>query len=592
MEKNMKKNKYLKSFLNILAVLICMFTVGISVQAATVPKLTNGKYIRTYPLSTRNNTYIYTSSSLRTRGTSSPYKAYNAVIYASDEIYVYNMQSRYSYVSYPTSSGRRYGYIPTSAITGINSSESPYTSRASIVTYKRAGSGKYGNISKGDRVFAVGVSGGYTQVIYPVGSNYKMGWISTSNYNNYVKTVSVKESYVNNGMYIFRSALSTKMVMDVNGAGTGNGTNIHLWESNGGNNQKYQVTRQSSGWYRIADVNSGKVIDVTGGQKGNSVNVQLYQWNGSDAQLWKFYNAGNNYYYIKNKLGYYLDVQGGNSANGTNILVYELNQGTNQKWQLVSTSKNSSSAQNYLISQSEINSAANTYRISTSSNAYKALNLINSKYYSQLKSNANGINVFLFEGVGASSSASKRMNAMCVVVKNKKIVYINKYCSTIPDNPFKPSLNDGTAVPTLLSGVHNFSTTNHQASKSVSKRYIPYAALHINGNGTNVLRHNSVNSYYYSNSSAINVHGRSGSRTNSSRNSVGCLLVGDVFASYPREYAGFIKAVGVVSSSCNVTKATKCAYWPTGKLVVDRSYARSYLQSVGYSVGAINILVK
>ncbi|MDY3919321.1 MAG: hypothetical protein SOZ59_10020 [Candidatus Limivivens sp.] len=248
--------------------------------------------------------------------------------------------------------------------------------------------------------------------------------------------------------------------------------------------------------------------------------------------------------------------------------------------------------ENQLISQSEIASAASKYRISASSNAYKALNLINSKYYTQLKSNANGINIFLFEGVGASSSADKRMNAMCVVVKNKKIVYINKYCSTIPDNPFKPSLNEGTAVPTLLSGVYNFTSTNHQANKSVANRYIPYAALHINSSGTNVLRHNSASSYYYSSSSAINVHGRSGARTNSSRNSLGCLIIGDVFSRYPKEYSDFLKAVGVVSSGTNVTKATKCMYWPTGKFVVDRTYARSYLQNVGYSVGAINILAK
>lgn len=42
----------------------------------------------------------------------------------------------------------------------------------------------------------------------------------------------------------------------------------------------------------------------------------------------------------------------------------------------------------------------------------------------------------MFEGVGNNSSASKRMNAMCVVVKNGDIVYLNRNCSTIPDYPF------------------------------------------------------------------------------------------------------------------------------------------------------------
>ena len=106
--------------------------------SASVPNLSSNKYIKTYPLSTSNNTYVYTSASLTKRGTSYPYKAYNAVIYASDEIYVYSMNNTYAYISYPTSSGRRYGYIRTSAITSKNkNASSTYKSRAKINTYKK-----------------------------------------------------------------------------------------------------------------------------------------------------------------------------------------------------------------------------------------------------------------------------------------------------------------------------------------------------------------------------------------------------------------------------------------------------------------------
>lgn len=587
----MKKNCYLSKFKAALCFLfLFMFSFALAIPAhAAIPSLSSSRYMKTYPLSTSNNTYIYTSSSLKTRGTSSPYKAYNAVIYASDEIYVYSMNNTYAYVSYPTSSGRRYGYIKTSSITSNNSSKNAYTSRASITTYRRAGSTSYGSISKGDSVYGVAVSGNYTQVVYPVGNQYKMGWISTSNYNSYIKPISTPEVSVSNGLYIFQSALKTNMVMDVNNGSSANGTNITLWTSNNGNNQKFQVTKQSSGWYRITDANSGKAIDVAGGAKGNEVNIQLYDWNGTDAQLWKFYNAGNNCYYIKNKLGYYIDVYQGKTSNGANVQVYQLNYGINQKWQLLPTTKKVVivPTDNNLVSQSEINAAASKYNISTSSNAYKALNLINSKYASQLKNNANGTNVFLFEGVGANSSASVRMNAMCVVVKNKKIVYINKYSSTIPDNPFKPSLNDNTAVPTMVSGIYDFTSTNHQASKSVSSRYIPYAALHIVDRSNNVLRHNSSSSYYYSTSTAINVHGRSGARTTTSKNSLGCIIIGDIFSKYANEYSDFIKAVGVVPSNTTVTKATKCSSWPTGKIIIDRSYAANYLKSVGYTNDAI-----
>ena len=590
-----KEWKTIKRLLGCFAILICTFAMYLPAQATIIPRLENGKYIKTYLLSTWKNAYVYTRSDLSTRGVSGPVeRGYNASIYPSDEIYVYKMTSRYCYVSYPTSRGRNYGYIRSTDIISGFPDDKPQNSRGSMTTYKRAGSGRYGSISNGDRVYKRGESGSYTQVIYPIGGNrFKMGWVATSDYNRYVKKEELTEVNLSSSMYNFESALKGGMVMDVAGGGTGNGTNIMLWQSHGDNNQKFWATRLNSGWYRIKDVNSCKVLDVAGGQRGSGVNVQLYQWNGSDAQLWKFYKDGNNYYYIKNKLGYYLDVSGGVSDNGTNIQVYELNKSGAQKWYLKKTSRYTPVAPVYnLVSQSEIDSAASRYGISSGSNAYKALNLINSKYYSQLKNNENGTNVFLFEGVGASSNASSRMNAMCVVVKNKKIVYINKYSSTIPDNPFTPRLNGGTAVPTMLPGVYNFTTTNHQASKSVTRRYIPYAALHISSGGTNVLRHNSVNSWYYSNSGAINVHGRSGARTNNSANSAGCILVGDIFSNYPSEYSNFIKAVDIVSSGTYVSKATRYSYYRTGKIVIDRSYARDYLRNVGYSSGAVDILAR
>ena len=45
-------------------------------------------------------------------------------------------------------------------------------------------------------------------------------------------------------------------------------------------------------------------MDVAGGRVGQEVNVQLYDRNETVAQQWKFYDAGNGYVYIKNRLGF------------------------------------------------------------------------------------------------------------------------------------------------------------------------------------------------------------------------------------------------------------------------------------------------
>lgn len=237
---------------------------------------------------------------------------------------------------------------------------------------------------------------------------------------------------------------------------------------------------------------------------------------------------------------------------------------------------------NNLIAYSEIYSATVEYGIDIDDDAYKALETINTKYAGKFSSaDKKGTLVFMFEGVGKNSSSSKRMNAMCVVVQNGKITYINQNSSTIPDYPFDPSRNDNTDMPTLKSGVYSFTTVNHGGS---------YAALKVSN--ANVLRFSSKSNFYSSTSTGINVHRRSTDSIASSTanwvNSAGCLLVGNSGTSSSSEYAKFIQTIGIVSPSAkgNAKYSTRV----TGKIVVDRTYASDYLKSVGYSTSAIKAL--
>ena len=223
------------------------------------------------------------------------------------------------------------------------------------------------------------------------------------------------------------------------------------------------------------------------------------------------------------------------------------------------------------------------YGIDTNSNAYAALKLINTKYAQKLSdSDKRGVLVFMFEGVGNNSSTSKRENAMCVVVKNGNIVYINRNSSSIPDYPFSPSKNDNTPMPTLKSGVYNFSTLNHKGN---------YAALHINGDA-NVVRFRSTNDWYSSTSSAINIHRKSSDSVadwnKSWVNSAGCQLIGKTGTSSSSEYAKFIQSVGIVNS--NASGDSKYSYSVNGKYILDRSYAYNYMRSIGYSDSAIKAI--
>lgn len=155
---------------------------------AAIPGINNSKYIRMYGLSTQNNTPVFTNARLNQRGTSDPFKAYNATIYADDEIWVFAMNDTFALISYPTSSGRRQGYVRTSDLTSNNYSRNSQKARRSITTVYSRPDVRYPNssISVNDDVWTVARQGNYTQVVYPAGNVYKMAWITNSDYDNYI----------------------------------------------------------------------------------------------------------------------------------------------------------------------------------------------------------------------------------------------------------------------------------------------------------------------------------------------------------------------------------------------------------------------
>ena len=182
--------KTIALILSILTIISIVSVFPISANAATSwPTLSSGSYCE---FTAANTIPVYRNSSCSTRGTASPAKSYNASISAGDVCKIYGITSSYIYVAYPTSSGQRVGYIKRSALFNVSSPSELVTSNAKVTTYKYAGSGSYGYVAVHDKVYAVGTSGNYTRVIYQAKSGsraYKLGYVTTSNYNNSIKKI-------------------------------------------------------------------------------------------------------------------------------------------------------------------------------------------------------------------------------------------------------------------------------------------------------------------------------------------------------------------------------------------------------------------
>jgi hypothetical protein len=113
--------------------------------------------------------------------------------------------------------------------------------------------------------------------------------------------------------------------LDVEYAGTGDGTKIQLFTCNNTAAQTWTVTAGST----VKAL--GKCLDVAGGATANGTKVQLWTCNGSAAQTWAADADGS----LRNpRSGRCLDVSQNNPSDGQQIHIWDCVGAASQKWVL------------------------------------------------------------------------------------------------------------------------------------------------------------------------------------------------------------------------------------------------------------------
>lgn len=88
-----------------------------------------------------------------------------------------------------------------------------------------------------------------------------------------------------------------------------------------------------SGWYRLANINSGKMIDVAANSTADGANIHQWSDNGTGAQRFAIRDAGNGEYTIVNKTsGKCVDVDAWSTADGANVHQWACHGGANQRF--------------------------------------------------------------------------------------------------------------------------------------------------------------------------------------------------------------------------------------------------------------------
>lgn len=185
--------KTAKRFLSALLVLLtlCSVIAVPALAASNWPSLSASGYAE---MISPRKLSVYRDSSLRTRGTASPAKSYQASVSRSDKIYILEVTEFSTRLSYPTKSGRRIGFVSTSALFGVSAPTEAFTSKAKVTTYTGASTAKRsGSTAAGDKIYKLETTrDGFVLILYTAASGsraFKAAYVTQSDYQK-IKTGS------------------------------------------------------------------------------------------------------------------------------------------------------------------------------------------------------------------------------------------------------------------------------------------------------------------------------------------------------------------------------------------------------------------
>jgi ricin-type beta-trefoil lectin protein len=124
-------------------------------------------------------------------------------------------------------------------------------------------------------------------------------------------------------------ALGAGKCLDVSNASTTPGSQVQIWQCNGGLNQIW--TRTGSGQLTVYGGGTTMCLDASGNGTTNGTQVVVWTCNGGTNQQWRF-NANGTITGVQS--GLCLDVSGASAANGARVQLWACNGGGNQQWTL------------------------------------------------------------------------------------------------------------------------------------------------------------------------------------------------------------------------------------------------------------------
>ncbi|MBR3631338.1 MAG: RICIN domain-containing protein [Oscillospiraceae bacterium] len=133
--------------------------------------------------------------------------------------------------------------------------------------------------------------------------------------------------------------------LDIAGKKTANGTNADIYQYNGGDNQKFMLTKNADGSYKLrTKITNGKsAVEIANAGTGSGDNVQQWEINGANCQDWILEAVANpgckmdtnvSYEFENVNSGMVMDIEAGKMEGGTNVQQWTTGHFNSQKWVL------------------------------------------------------------------------------------------------------------------------------------------------------------------------------------------------------------------------------------------------------------------
>ena len=136
------------------------------------------------------------------------------------------------------------------------------------------------------------------------------------------------------GAYVATSQANGVFSLDVRNASTSSGANVQLFRSNGTGAQRLWLHEESTGFYTIGVVGTGRVLSATTSGRVVGINVEQSARSSNRSQWAIRKNADASFSFVNRATGLTLEVHGGEMRNGANIQLYRDNGTAAQKFSL------------------------------------------------------------------------------------------------------------------------------------------------------------------------------------------------------------------------------------------------------------------